>query len=110
MRRESKPSPLSLCPSLSLSLLTLCLSLRSGVYTVRGVTYLEGQYHEDRLVTGMKCEIFIEVDNLISVSLSLLTSLHSVSYRQRMSGVPVKFFAVSCMLFLTLTSLNGLMM
>ena len=34
---------------------------RSGVYTIRGVTYLEGQYHEDRLVTGTKCQIFVEV-------------------------------------------------
>lgn len=43
---------------------------KSGVYTVRGVTYLEGQYHEERLTTGKDCEIFIEsVDDWISASI-----------------------------------------
>lgn len=43
---------------------------KSGVYTVRGVTYLEGQYHEDRLVTGTACEVFVEtVDDWLSASI-----------------------------------------
>jgi hypothetical protein len=28
---------------------------------VRGVTYLEGQRHEERLVGGAECELFVEV-------------------------------------------------
>mmetsp|Transcript_26612 Transcript_26612/g.39541 ORF Transcript_26612/g.39541 Transcript_26612/m.39541 type:complete len:395 (+) Transcript_26612:60-1244(+) len=35
----------------------------SGVYTVRGVTYLEGQYFEDRLVGDTECEIFVEEED-----------------------------------------------
>jgi hypothetical protein len=35
------------------------------------VTYLEGQYHEDRLLSGTKCEIFVEVStSSIFVSVS----------------------------------------
>ena len=33
----------------------------SGTYTIKGVTYLEGQCHEDKLVRGAECELFIEV-------------------------------------------------
>jgi hypothetical protein len=35
-----------------------------GFYTVRGVTYLEGAKFEDKLVNGVNCEVFIEVNNI----------------------------------------------
>eukprot|EP00604_Paraphysomonas_vestita_P003920 CAMPEP_0174823304 /NCGR_PEP_ID=MMETSP1107-20130205/23327_1 /TAXON_ID=36770 /ORGANISM="Paraphysomonas vestita, Strain GFlagA" /LENGTH=257 /DNA_ID=CAMNT_0016045353 /DNA_START=164 /DNA_END=938 /DNA_ORIENTATION=+ len=35
----------------------------TGVYTIRGVTYLEGKFHEDLLNTGKKCEIFVESED-----------------------------------------------
>ena len=28
---------------------------------MRGITYLEGQFHEERLVGGTDCELFVEV-------------------------------------------------
>ncbi len=32
----------------------------SGMYTIRGITYLEGQFHEDKLVSGIQCQIYNE--------------------------------------------------
>ena len=37
------------------------LPCSSGTYTVDGQTYLEGPKHENLLLRGMNCEIFIEV-------------------------------------------------
>jgi hypothetical protein len=36
---------------------------------VRGITYLEGNLHENKLVNGTTCEIFVEVIEIISVKL-----------------------------------------
>jgi hypothetical protein len=41
---------------------------RSGIYTVKGVTYIEGQYHEGMLRTDAFCEIFVEVIQDMRVS------------------------------------------
>lgn len=35
----------------------------SGIYEVRGQTYLEGKVHQDKLKKGTTCEIFIEADD-----------------------------------------------
>jgi hypothetical protein len=35
-------------------------ALLSGKYIVRGVTYLEGAHHQEKLVSGMACQVFIE--------------------------------------------------
>ena len=44
---------------------------RSGMYTVKGQTYLQGKIHEEKIRTGMECEIFVEVRSfLISLLLS----------------------------------------
>ncbi len=32
----------------------------TGVYTIRGVTYLEGQFHEQQIVKGRQCEVFVD--------------------------------------------------
>eukprot|EP00607_Mallomonas_marina_P004580 CAMPEP_0182425358 /NCGR_PEP_ID=MMETSP1167-20130531/11767_1 /TAXON_ID=2988 /ORGANISM="Mallomonas Sp, Strain CCMP3275" /LENGTH=304 /DNA_ID=CAMNT_0024605999 /DNA_START=553 /DNA_END=1467 /DNA_ORIENTATION=- len=43
----------------------------SGSYTVRGITYLEGNKHEDKLYSGVECEIFIEaVDDWMTGSIT----------------------------------------
>lgn len=31
------------------------------MYTVKGQTYLQGKIHEEKIRTGMECEIFVEV-------------------------------------------------
>lgn len=33
----------------------------TGIYTVKGQTYLEGKKHEDKLRTGVACEVNVEV-------------------------------------------------
>ena len=79
---------------------------RSGVYTVRGVTYLEGQYHEERLLSGTKCEIFVEVSHL-----SRLSSLSELSFvRKLMIGALVKLFVVRITPSHTQRLFNELMM
>ena len=50
-----------------------CVFLSSGTYTVRGVTYYEGQFHEDKIRTGVECEIFVEVARIC----------HEVYFRNR---------------------------
>jgi hypothetical protein len=34
------------------------------MYTVKGQTYLQGKVHEDKIKTGIQCEIFVEVTKL----------------------------------------------
>ena len=34
------------------------------MYTVKGQTYLQGKIHEEKIRTGMECEIFVEVPHL----------------------------------------------
>jgi hypothetical protein len=50
--------------SVSVLLCAGCL-ISSGVYTVRGVTYLEGRKFEDKLRVDGNCEVFVEVGNWV---------------------------------------------
>jgi hypothetical protein len=45
----------------------------TGIYTIRGQTYLEGKLHEDKMRAGVECEIFVdELDRWISASIRKL--------------------------------------
>lgn len=45
----------------------------SGVYTIRGQTYLEGKLHEDKMRAGVSCEIFVDaLDRWIAASITKL--------------------------------------
>ena len=39
----------------------------SGLYTIKGQNYLEGELHQDRITRHTRCEIFVEVGYLQSV-------------------------------------------
>lgn len=40
----------------------LCLILASsGIYEIRGQIYLDGRIHEDKIVAGVKCEVYVQV-------------------------------------------------
>jgi len=43
------------------------LSISSGIYTIRGKTYLDGTIFEAKLKAGTTCEIFIEVSNFFNL-------------------------------------------
>jgi hypothetical protein len=36
---------------------------QTGKYKVRGVTYLEGAHHQEKLVSGIACQVFIEEED-----------------------------------------------
>jgi hypothetical protein len=53
-----------LCPSLvycNIGCLSTVCVLRTGIYTVKGQTYLQGKIHEEKIRSGMPCEVFVEV-------------------------------------------------
>ena len=38
----------------------------SGLYTIKGQNYLEGELHQDRITRHSRCEVFVEVASLLA--------------------------------------------
>jgi hypothetical protein len=58
------------------------------MYTVKGQTYMQGKVHEDKIKTGIQCEIFVEVTKL-NLLRCRITDNGGAVLRRWTSGFPV---------------------
>lgn len=77
----------------------MCL-FSTGMYTVKGQTYLQGKVHEEKIRSGMVCEVFVEVYCTCNDSTTNLLAIFCHGYFSRLFARVNASFSLPLILFL----------